>query len=396
MIVGFSIAALLYVASWYINASQMQDHMKLMNTSELASKKMNVIANLVEISQQRIRLSHQLILTEDYFDKDDISQKISALASEFILKRSELQGYKLNDDENMILKNQRTLYPIIINNLRKIIDLSQIENAEANNKAKDILFNKVVPTQGLLIDGFMELMNICEAQINRGSVLIKQKHEVHKRVRNTLFITVMLVSLLVVFVVTNNILKIEKGLYELSMVDALTGVCNRRFFDEKIQYEWKRALRTERCLSLLLVDIDYFKKYNDMYGHEQGDICLSRVASTLVSAVHRSEDIVSRYGGEEFAIILPNVDKEGARKISKRLLEKIHDARIPHSGSDVFKYITISIGQASLQPSMSHSYNELFRAADHALYQSKESGRNRATTYYKQGNKNNIKVVDFS
>ncbi|TNF98956.1 MAG: GGDEF domain-containing protein, partial [Gammaproteobacteria bacterium] len=262
-----------------------------------------------------------------------------------------------------------------------LAELALEDTEQANIKSRNILVKEVVPNQALIIDGFMHLMQIIEEDVHSGSQQLYERHEAHNQSRMFTLLFILILSALVMYVVIKNILKIENRLYELSTSDALTGTLNRRSFDEKIQQEWKRTLRTEEPLSLLFIDIDYFKKYNDHYGHQEGDKCLIRIAGVLKNYSHRAGDSVARYGGEEFAMILPDVDKNGARTVAERLLERVRMENIPHTGSDISQYVTISIGQASLIPTINQSYEELIKASDLALYQSKRSGRNRVTTY---------------
>lgn len=173
-------------------------------------------------------------------------------------------------------------------------------------------------------------------------------------------------------------LKLENRMLEkLSLVDALTGVANRRAFDRCLEKEWERGARSGQPLSLLLVDIDHFKLYNDQFGHQKGDEALRRVASLLESGLHRAGDFLGRYGGEEFGVILPETDLEGAVRVAQTLRDTVVEAAIPHPVSGVDCYITISVGCSTLLPSAGGSWEELLQTADKALYGAKERGRNR-------------------
>lgn len=166
-------------------------------------------------------------------------------------------------------------------------------------------------------------------------------------------------------------------LQRIANTDSLTQVANRRCFDETLERECRRLRREKQPLSLLLCDIDYFKNYNDLYGHPAGDACLYRVAQVISNCVKRPADVVARYGGEEFAIILPNTAREGAVAIAKAIQAAMQSSEIPHIGSPVANHITLSIGIACSKPMLSCSCQELIAAADTALYQAKETGRNR-------------------
>lgn len=166
-------------------------------------------------------------------------------------------------------------------------------------------------------------------------------------------------------------------LERLSSLDGLTAVANRRRFEEVLDVEWRRAYRTDRPISAMLADVDYFKGINDTFGHQHGDDCLRQIAQTLVSGLRRASDLVARYGGEEFAMILPETSAEHALSHADRLRCQIESLRIPHPASDVSQYVTVSIGVATMWPRHVEQPDLLIQAADLALYEAKRNGRNR-------------------
>lgn len=166
-------------------------------------------------------------------------------------------------------------------------------------------------------------------------------------------------------------------LQELSFIDSLTQVANRRSFDEKLLQLWLTHRREGVELSLLLLDIDCFKQYNDNYGHQQGDEALRQVAKLISRSVKRGSDLVARYGGEEFAILLPNTGCEGAKQIAETVLRNMKEAEIPHEFSDVSDFVSVSIGVASVIPQQGVDYGELVRVADLQLYRAKHQGKAR-------------------
>jgi diguanylate cyclase (GGDEF)-like protein len=177
----------------------------------------------------------------------------------------------------------------------------------------------------------------------------------------------------------------QSKLYEQSKrqaaVDSLTGVANRRIFDRKLVQEWRRSRREQTPMSLLMCDIDYFKQYNDSYGHLQGDRCLQRVAAILRNAVKRPADLVARYGGEEFALILPKTDLEGAMAVANSIREALVREEIAHRDSGVSSRVTLSIGLATQIPDRVRTNSEiLLRQADRALLLAKQQGRDRIVT----------------
>ena len=169
----------------------------------------------------------------------------------------------------------------------------------------------------------------------------------------------------------------NKTLERMAKIDGLTQIANRRCFDETLEKEWRRLGRNRKPLSLLLGDIDFFKKYNDRYGHQAGDSCLQRVSQALAGAVLRPADLVARYGGEEFAILLPEVDLQGALQVGERILTSVRGLAIEHQDSTVSEIVTMSLGAATLIPEPAQCCGQLIKLADEALYQSKNGGRNR-------------------
>ncbi|MEO5362647.1 MAG: diguanylate cyclase [Magnetococcus sp. DMHC-8] len=176
------------------------------------------------------------------------------------------------------------------------------------------------------------------------------------------------------------LLELNKTLRDLAIIDGLTDIPNRRRFDEYLQQEWNRALRDHSPLSLIVMDIDYFKLFNDHYGHAAGDECLRQVARTLSASVVRSIDLVARYGGEEFVCILPNTDMEGLVRVGNQFLDNINALQLPHPQSRVAPHVTISLGGATLIPVQESAPSVLVGQADARLYKAKEGGRNRLVT----------------
>ncbi|WP_017394914.1 GGDEF domain-containing protein [Acinetobacter haemolyticus] len=162
----------------------------------------------------------------------------------------------------------------------------------------------------------------------------------------------------------------------LSQQDALTGLANRRYLDEVLENEWKRAMRHEMPITIMMIDIDFFKLYNDTLGHIQGDQCLRRIAILLGSITSRSGDLAARYGGEEFLLLFSMTDQDQALIQVKRLMELVSNIGINHPKSQISKHVTISVGVATMVPSLGDSLSEFISRADHALYIAKSNGRN--------------------
>ncbi|MHC5076496.1 MAG: sensor domain-containing diguanylate cyclase [Planctomycetota bacterium] len=171
--------------------------------------------------------------------------------------------------------------------------------------------------------------------------------------------------------------KAQEQLKLHALMDGLTGIANRRHFDNTLDLEWRRAMRSAKPLSLIMIDIDFFKNYNDLYGHLAGDSCLQKIADTIKASLRRAGNFVARYGGEEFAVILPDTDTEGAYLFAESLREKIENINMEHKHSKISSSVTISQGVATTIPKKNSAQDELISLADKALYKAKQEGRNR-------------------
>jgi diguanylate cyclase (GGDEF)-like protein len=181
---------------------------------------------------------------------------------------------------------------------------------------------------------------------------------------------------------TQELQEANRKLERMASVDSLTGIANQRRFRKALDQEWRRAVRQGAPLALMLVDIDFFKAYNDTYGHLQGDRCLVQVATALAETLNRGGDLVARYGGEEFVAILSETDAEGARRSGERVRQAVEDLAVEHRRSAVSPWVTVSVGVAATEPIAAAPFDaadRLLGEADAALYASKRSGRNRVT-----------------
>lgn len=174
------------------------------------------------------------------------------------------------------------------------------------------------------------------------------------------------------------LLQLQKQLEELSYQDGLTGVANRRMFDNRLQMEWSNAQRNRLPLSLILLDIDYFKQYNDHYGHVRGDDCLKSVGQALSGAAVRPRDLLARYGGEEFVLLLPETDAQAAAQVAERCRQLIRGQNIQHAHSQVAPLLTISLGVGTLIPGPLDQPQAFLERVDRLLYKAKHQGRNQA------------------
>jgi diguanylate cyclase (GGDEF)-like protein len=171
--------------------------------------------------------------------------------------------------------------------------------------------------------------------------------------------------------------RLSEELKRMSRIDALTGLYNRRCFNELFQREWNGAVRAGSILSVIMIDVDFFKRYNDHYGHIPGDVCLQDIAGALTEGIRRPRDLLARYGGEEFVVLLPETDQGGAIRVAENLIDKVRGLAIPHAMSPDIRRVSISAGVADARPKEGANSGEVLNAADEALYRAKAAGRDR-------------------
>lgn len=172
-----------------------------------------------------------------------------------------------------------------------------------------------------------------------------------------------------------------ESLRALAFIDGLTGIANRRRLDEYLADEFRRAARNNSPLSVIMTDVDYFKSFNDTYGHQSGDFCLQRIANAIKATLRRPADLVARYGGEEFAIILPDTSFGGAKTLAEDIRKQVESLVIPHEKSTAAEHVTLSLGISNAQSYENISADTLLEQADKALYQAKSEGRNRVVVF---------------
>ena len=379
LIIGFSIFIALFVIIWVVTSNQLKEYEELNTTTQTAGEKMEALNKLISIARERTRLSHDMLMTEDIFEKDEISMRIKSLAGDFIINRRKFVALNLTAQEKAILDFQQPLYPPLIEKLNIIGELAFEESDVATEQAMHIIFHDIMPAQDEIIDGFGTIMQALDNKVHTDSLAASVNNQKNSKIRFWLLFFILLVSIATIAIVLRNVLNIERRLQDLSITDSLTGILNRRAFDQMIRREWKSASRCDKPLSALLIDVDHFKYYNDDYGHQEGDDCLIKIAGVIKRIVYRADDIVARYGGEEFIVVLPSVDESGAGMVAERLLDEIRKENIPHKASETDEIVTISIGYASMIPTHDNSIEALIKAADDGLYKSKKTGRNRAS-----------------
>lgn len=384
LLIGYVALALLFTALWYVDTQQINKQHKLINTTDLSAKKMGVITDLIEIARKRVRLSYEMISYDDLFKKDDIYLTIEALAGQFAVKLHAFKQMQLTLQEKEILKKLDGIYPEVVEKLDNLYVHVLEETEQGNIIARNLIIHEIVPQQERIVDGFMLIMNNIQNEVTSATLESANSHRRYTYYRYVLIAVIFIASLGVLFKVIMLIQNIEKGLKSDSLTDGLTGMDNRRCFDHMLAHEWSKAKRCKDPLSILLIDIDHFKNYNDFYGHQDGDQCLVEVAKTIKNIVYRESDTAARYGGEEFAIILPDTNTSGALTAANNILDAIRARKLPHEKSETTDSVTVSIGIATIVPSAENHSDFLVNAADEALYISKQNGRDQATIHSKK------------
>jgi diguanylate cyclase (GGDEF)-like protein len=194
-------------------------------------------------------------------------------------------------------------------------------------------------------------------------------------------LTIGLVGLLGIITAGMRLQKAYNIIRKQAVTDSLTGIPNRRSFTERIATEFKRSLRDQVPLSVILLDVDTFKAYNDTYGHGRGDQCLQKVSRHIKDSLKRPSDFCARIGGEEFIVLLPETSLAGAVKVAEKIRKNIEQAKIEHKSAPVYGLVTASMGVASSENQKISSYEQLVKNADQALYQAKKKGRNRVVSF---------------
>ncbi len=185
--------------------------------------------------------------------------------------------------------------------------------------------------------------------------------------------------------------RVNRKLKKISIHDALTGIYNRRHFNDSIINEWKDAARNHSTISAIMIDVDHFKKYNDYYGHQMGDQCLKKIAQKLKTALKRPRDMAMRYGGEEFIVLLPNTDFEGGMTVANLIMSQIRKLKIPHENSETAQFVSVSMGLATVTPKTKSTAKNFLSELDRLLYSSKKNGRNQITAQDLNSNGNKSK-----
>ncbi len=331
------------------------------------------ILTMRDAVQKRVMIVQRMIGTPGKFDRDEASLRYFNYAGVYTTAREKLA----------------TSHPgeVLKDSLDKLDQAVAYAEPYYNNLVEALVFEDMKRTD--LDEIFLEGNKASEKVLFMLDRIVQQQSALHQQVIEdyevSMRYTVMgvsgiftLIVVVVVFVIRVSSRQL-KHMSRLTIVDELTGIYNRRYFDIVLDEEWKRSMREYTSISLLMLDIDYFKAFNDSFGHQKGDECLREVSRVITSQIKRASDFCARYGGEEFVIVLPNTTAEHARLMAERIRRAIEDARIRAGTDDVSLWVTVSIGVATTTAEFEQPSSVLVKAADKCLYQSKRNGRNRVS-----------------
>lgn len=337
------------------------------------TEQVRLVMTMRDTVQKREMLIQRMINMKEVFDRDEEAVRFNHLAGVYANARDELL--------------QTTVDEILLKNLSKLDEAVSYAQPYHDNLVEAMVFGGINH----------EVLNaiIKEGRIASASVLflldrlVDSQVETHINVESeydrSRQMTLLIIALIFAVIAVVVVLALRASgrqfsrVSRMTIIDDVSGTYNRRYFDMVLEEEWKRSMREYTPISLLMVDIDYFKDYNDSYGHQMGDVCLFSVGKLLSGQLKRTADFTARYGGEEFAIVLPNTSVEHARLLAERLRRSVEEARIKAGKEDVSPWVTVSVGLATTTAEFDQSSATLVKAADSCLYESKRTGRNRVT-----------------
>ena len=364
-----AVLVLICALLWQFNMQNRQQFRALMMAHEEAefSHKMRDAVRLRQLSIQR------MLNARDIFEQDEEYQRYLSYGTEFLLARSKL---KFLNQSRQIQATYRQLLEAV--NFAQPYHDYLIESIMFGSMSKEELW--LISNRGsVALQNVLEVLDRLVALQQQNYIQQVEQHEQSRESRWMITSSIFIVSILIALFMLRVSDRRYSDVKQLSTMDGVSGTYNRRYFDMVLEDEWKRSMREYTPLSLVMIDIDFFKAYNDRFGHLLGDVCLFSVASILGGQLKRNSDFIARYGGEEFVVLLPKTNLEYARKLAERLRLSIQESQIEAGKHDVSPWLTVSIGVTSTIAQFEQSSSILLRAADQCLYQSKNQGRNRVT-----------------
>lgn len=333
-----------------------------------------LVLTMRDVVQKRQMSIQRMINMQDIFDRDNEATRFYSMAATYADTREKLL-YETRIDDALRKRLQQLDEAVSYtqpyqNNLIETLVFDDISKPEVEAILKEGL--KASEKVLILLD------KIVESQSYSYQKIIADYERSRQYTLLGVVVVFILVMGIVAFVIRTSSRQF-KQISRLSIIDEVSGIYNRRYFDMVLEEEWKRSMRESTQLSLLMLDIDYFKAYNDTFGHQMGDACLFSIAKILSSQLKRASDFTARYGGEEFVIVLPNTNHEHAHLLAERLRRSVESARIKSGNDSVSSWVTVSIGVVTAVAEYGQEPSVLVNAADSCLYESKHRGRNRVT-----------------
>jgi len=361
--------SVVFIVLWQLDKwnSDTFDLIKEVNLESEYTHKMRDTVRLRELAIQ-----HMLNAT-DIFDRDEEKLKFLAYGAEFARAREQLSKMqttaeirrlheRLKDAVNYSQPFQEQLVELLIHGKASAQDLRAIAQEGAKTTQQIVV----------LLDLLVKLQHDRHAQVMAG---YEESHNKAAIISAVIYIVSLIIAISVIRLSTHR----YKFVSRLSIHDEVTNSYNRRYFDMVMEEEWKRSMREYTPISLVMIDVDHFKAYNDKFGHQMGDACLYSVTKIMAGQLKRSSDFIARYGGEEFVAVLPNTNADNARIMAERLRRSVEEDRIQAASDEVSPWVTVSIGVVTTTAEYEQPASILIKAADQALYKSKHDGRNRVT-----------------
>lgn len=373
--IGFAIVLLLCLALVWILFIQVDTWSKAgFDLIKNNTQQSQLVITMRDAVQKREMSVQRMMNMPEVFEIDNESLKFSHMAAIYTTAREEL----LQDTQ---------LDSAMMTSLQQLDDAVSYAQPFQNNLVEALIFDELsqAEVEGILQEGRRaaeKVLFLLDKMVEHQSHSYEKVLADYEQSRRSTLLGIVgvfvLIFLIVLFAIrTSN--KQFKQVSRLSIIDEVSGIYNRRYFDMVLEEEWKRSMREYTQISLLMLDIDYFKAYNDTFGHQMGDDCLFTVGKILSGQLKRASDFTARYGGEEFVIVLPNANMEHARLLAERLRRSVEEARIKSGNNAVSPWVTVSIGVATTTAEYGQEYSLLVNAADKCLYESKRNGRNKVT-----------------
>lgn len=337
------------------------------------SQQMQLVMTMRDVVQKRALSIQKMLSMKNAFDRDAESVSFHSLAGIYAHARENLLEVPSN---NLLLEKIRHVdeavalaYPF----QARLVDMLIV------GQTNDEMLNQTIRQGRVASDRVLDLLDqIVANQLSMHDEVLVEYESSRQITLIAIALIFMAITMVAIYALRVSGHRFKK-MSRMTIVDDVSGTYNRRYFDMVLEEEWMRSMREYTPLSLLMVDIDFFKDYNDKYGHQMGDVCLYTVGKLLSEQLKRATDFTARYGGEEFAIVLPNTRIEYARLLAERLRRAVEEARIKAGNESVSPWVTVSVGVATTMAEFEQSSAMLIKAADRCLYNSKFKGRNRVS-----------------